>query len=125
VKERIRCHLWWKRWWLGSSVVAATMLLLFPCIETSPCVFSFFFFSVFTLSVLSSLSLFFSSPISFYSSVIFFFLSLFSFSSFFSLLLLSFFSRFCPPLLLSLPLSSHGTRVRWPRRLLCSHPRTT
>jgi len=78
VKMRVCYRLWWR--WLGSLVAAATMLHLFLCKDTSPCVFSFFFlffFPVFTLSVLSSifvllLSFFFFSVFSFFLSIFFF-----------------------------------------------------
>ena len=94
MKERIRCHLRWKRWWLGSSVVAATMLLLFPCIETNPCVFSFFFFFCFhSLGSFLSISILLLSY--FFLFLCYFFLSLsvfflFFFFSSFALLFLSF-----------------------------------
>jgi len=82
---------WWRRW-LGSSVAAVAMLLLFPCEDTSPCVFSFSFFMFSFSSLLSLYSfVFFSfSPLFFF--FLFFFSSsplFFSFSSFFLLLLLS------------------------------------
>jgi len=110
--------LWWRRWWLGSLVVAAAMLLPFPCKDISPCVFSFYFFS-------------FSSFLSLYSFVFFSFSPLFFFFLFF-------FSS-SPPLLLFcslflyiyrqkhgerslLPLSSHGTGVGRPGQQLCSCP---
>jgi len=127
------------RWrWLGSLVAAATMLLLFPCKDTSPYVFSFsfflFFFSVFTLSVLSSIFVLLLSSFFFFSPVFSFFHSLFSLSSFFLLLLLllSSSSALSSPVFIGkkhrerglLPLSSHGTGVEWTGQPLCSRPRT-
>jgi len=122
------------RWrWLGSLVAAATMLLLFPCKDTSPYVFSFsfflFFFSVFTLSVLSSIFVLLLSSFFFFSPVFSFFHSLFSLSSFFLLLLLllSSSSALSSPVFIGkkhrerglLPLSSHGTGVEWTGQPLC------
>ena len=93
-----------------------------------------FFFSVFTLSVLSFLSLCFSSLI-FFLLLCFFFLSLSVFFLFFFFLLLFLLpssSTLSSPVLIGkkhrerglLPLSSNGTGVGWPGRPLCSRPRT-
>ena len=75
------------RWrWLGSLVAAATMLLLFPCKDTSPYVFSFSFFFVFFFCFhsLGSLLYLCASPLFFFFLLpCFFFLSLSVFSLFF------------------------------------------
>ena len=76
MKERVQCHLWRRRW-LGSSVAATAMLLLFPCKDTSPYVFCFSLFSVFFLLSFFSLFLCF-----FFLFLPFFFLLLHLLSSF-------------------------------------------
>ena len=97
MKERVRCRLRWRR--LGSPV-AVVQCFFFSCAKTSVLASSPSLFAVFPLSVLSSLSLFFSSLLSLYSYVFFsFFHTLFFFSLFVFLLFtpLSFFLLFPPP----------------------------
>jgi len=107
---RIReCCCWadagsqWRRW-LGSSVAVAAMLLLFLCKDISPCIFSFSFFSVFTLGSLLSIPVLLLSSLSI--SLFFSFSPLFSFLSFRSPLAASLSSLFVFSLLFSFGLQT-------------------
>jgi len=107
--------------WLGSPMAAVVMLLLLSCKDTVLMSSPSLFVSVFPLSVLFSLSMFFSFLLSlflpYFFSLSFFFLSLFSLSSPIS-------STLSSPVFIGkkqgerglLPLSSRGTGIGWPRQ---------
>ena len=117
VKGRVCCRLRWFA--VAETVAGAAVFLLLPCAEVSiPASSPSLFLSVFLLSVLASLSLFFSSLFSLYSFV---------FLSFCSSSAAPFSSALSSPVHEErglLPLSSHGTGVGWSGRPLCSRPRT-